>query len=97
MTHRGYKVRQQQTKRKEQSHPIGDKDRTSLNTKMQLDRHLHLNWSNFKPEFSRKQEEDAEAQLLHSNDCVTQWWCSTTTPGTLGVTRHLLGLVSLGM
>ena len=24
-------------------------------------RHLHLNWSNFKPEFSGKPEEDAEA------------------------------------
>ena len=31
-------------------------------------RHLHLNWSNFKPEFSGKPEEDAEAHLLHSND-----------------------------
>ena len=27
---------------------------------------------------------------------MTQWWCFTTAPGTLGVTRHLLGLVSLG-
>ena len=31
-------------------------------------RHIHLNWSNFKPEFSGKLEEDAEAHLLHSND-----------------------------
>ena len=31
-------------------------------------RHLHLNWSNFKPEFSGKPEEDAEAHLLCSND-----------------------------
>ena len=31
-------------------------------------RHLHLNWSNFKPEFSGKPEEDAEAHLLHLND-----------------------------
>ena len=30
--------------------------------------HLHINWSNFKPEFSQKPEEDAEAHLLHSND-----------------------------
>ena len=29
---------------------------------------VHLNWSNFKPEFSRKPDEDAEAHLLHSND-----------------------------
>ena len=27
-------------------------------------RHIHLNWSNFKPEFSGKLEEDAEAHLL---------------------------------
>ena len=31
--------------------------------------HLHINWSNFKPEFSGKPEEDAEAHLLHSNEC----------------------------
>ena len=31
-------------------------------------RHIHLNWSNFKPEFSGKPEEDAEAHLLRSNN-----------------------------
>ena len=31
-------------------------------------RHIHLNWSIFKPEFSGKPEEDAEAHLLQSND-----------------------------
>ena len=30
--------------------------------------HLHLNWSNFKPEFSEKPDEDAEVHLLCSND-----------------------------
>ena len=30
-------------------------------------RHIHLNWSNFKPKFSGKPE-DAEAHLLQSND-----------------------------
>ena len=30
--------------------------------------HIHLNWSNFKAEFSGKPEEDAEAPLLHSNN-----------------------------
>ena len=29
---------------------------------------LHLNWSHFKPEFSGKPEEDAEANLLRTND-----------------------------
>ena len=32
----------------------------------------HLNWSHFKPEFSGKPEEDAEAHLLNTND-----WMST--------------------
>ena len=31
-------------------------------------RHLHINWSNFKPEFSGRPEEDAEGHLLCSND-----------------------------
>ena len=31
-------------------------------------RHIHLSWSNFKPEFSGKPEEAAEAHLLRSND-----------------------------
>ena len=35
---------------------------------MQAHRHLHLNWSNFKPEFSGKPEEDTEGHLLYSND-----------------------------
>ena len=30
--------------------------------------HIHINWSNFKPEFSGKPEEDVEASLPHSND-----------------------------
>ena len=30
--------------------------------------HLHINWLIFKPEFSEKPEEDAEAHLLCSND-----------------------------
>ena len=31
-------------------------------------RNIHLSWSNFKPKFSGKPEEDAEAHLLCSND-----------------------------
>ena len=30
--------------------------------------HLHINWSNFKPEFSGKPDEDAEVHVLCSND-----------------------------
>ena len=29
---------------------------------------IHINWSHFKPEFSGKPEEDAEAHLLRAND-----------------------------
>ena len=36
---------------------------------MQQDSNIHINWSNCKPEFSgRLEEEDVEAHLLHSND-----------------------------
>ena len=31
---------------------------------------VHLNWSNVKPEFSGKPDEDAEAHLLCSNDWI---------------------------
>ena len=31
---------------------------------------VHLNWSNFKPEFSGKPDEDAKVHLLHSNDLM---------------------------
>ena len=32
---------------------------------------VHLNWSHFKPGFSREPDEDAEAHLLHTNDWMT--------------------------
>ena len=32
---------------------------------------VHLNWSHFKPEFSGKPDEDAEAHLLCSNEWMT--------------------------
>ena len=35
--------------------------------------YLHINWSNFKPEFSGKPDEDAEAHLLHSNDWMNAY------------------------
>ena len=31
---------------------------------------VHLNWSFFKPEFSGKPEEDGEAHLLCTNNCM---------------------------
>ena len=42
VTYKGYKVKQWQTERKEQLHPIRDQDRTSLNTKMQPDKHTYI-------------------------------------------------------
>ena len=36
----------------------------------QQQQHLHINWSNFKPEFSGKPEEDAEAHSLCSHDWI---------------------------
>ena len=69
MTYRGYKARQWHTERKEQPQPIGDKGQDQPQHQDAAgQRHLHLNWSNFKPEFSGKAEEDAEAHLLCSND-----------------------------
>ena len=38
------------------------------NQEVAKQQHLHINWSNFKPEFLGKPEEDAEAHLLFSND-----------------------------
>ena len=32
---------------------------------------MHMNWSHFKPEYSRKPEEDVEAHLLRTNDWMT--------------------------
>ena len=34
---------------------------------------VYLNWSLFKPEFSGKSEEDAEAHLLHTNDWMNAY------------------------
>ena len=41
---------------------------------------VHLNWSHFKPEFSGKPEEDAEAHLLITNDWMNthHFWEGTT-------------------
>ena len=36
---------------------------------------VHLNCSNFKPEFSGKPDEDAELHLLHSNDWMNTHHC----------------------
>ena len=49
-----------------------------------------LNWSYFKPEFSGKPEEDAEAHLLRTND----WMETHNFPGVAKVHRFCLTLTS---
>ena len=39
----------------------------------QVQQVVHLNWSHFKPEFSGKPEQDAEAHLLHTNDWMNAY------------------------
>ena len=46
-------------------HPSPSGSTTTHTTSIKI---LHLNWSHFKPEFSGKPEEDAEAHLLRTND-----------------------------
>ena len=54
---------QQQQQQQQQQHQQQIQDLTSPQQQL-----LHLNWPNFKPEFSGKPDEDAEAHLLHSNN-----------------------------
>ena len=48
-----------------------------------------LNWSHFKPEFSGKPEEDAEAHLLRTSD----WMETHNFPKVLKVQRFCLTLI----
>ena len=52
---------QQQQQNQQQQHDQHPQDQTEQ-------QHLYINWSNFKPEFSGKPDEDAEAHLFRSND-----------------------------
>ena len=49
----------------------------------------HLNWSHFKPDFSGKSEEDAEAHLLGTND----WMTTHAFPDDQKVRRFCLTLL----
>ena len=51
--------------------------------------HLHLNWLNFKPEFSGKPDEDAEVHLFCSND----WMNAHHFVDGVGVQRFCLTLL----
>ena len=48
--------------------PNQRQDRTKIKIKSSWTATFTYKWSNFKPEFLGKSEEDAEAHLLHSND-----------------------------
>ena len=50
---------------------------------------LHINWLNFKPEFSGKPDEDVEAHLLRTND----WMTTHDFPEAVTVQRFCLTLV----
>ena len=56
---------QQQQQQQNQQQQLQQQIQDPAGPQQQL---VHLNWSNFKPEFSGKPDEDAEAHLLHSND-----------------------------
>ena len=62
---------QQNQQQQQQQNQQQQQDQQQQNQQQQgqlQQQHLHLNWSNFKPEFSGKPEEDAEVHLLCSND-----------------------------
>ena len=60
---------QQQNQQQQQSQPQHDQQQQNQQQQDQpQQQHLHLNWPNFKPEFSEEPEEDAEVHLLCSND-----------------------------
>ena len=65
---------------------------------------VYLNWSHFKPEFSGKPDEDAEAHLLHTNDWMTTHYFlegvkvqrfSLTMLGEAGLWYQSLGSINI--
>ena len=60
----------------------------------QQPQHLHINWSNFKPEFSGKPDEDAEVHLLPTNDWMNTH-CFANDVTVQGFCLTLLGEASL--
>ena len=84
MTYKGYKVKQWQTERKEQLHPIRDKDRNNLNYKMQSDKDIHISTGQI-----LKPEEDAETHLL----CSIDWMNAHCFDEDIKVQRFCLTLL----
>ena len=63
--------RQQQQQQNQQQHQQNQQEQHQQQIQDlagQQQQVVHLNWSNFKPEFSGKPDEDAEVHLLCSND-----------------------------
>ena len=59
----------QQQQQKQQQQQQQPKQQQQIKGQAGLQQQLvHLNWFNFKPEFSGKPDKDAEAHLLCSND-----------------------------
>ena len=78
------------TERKEQPCPIKGKGKEQPQHQDAVrQRHIHLNWSNFKPDFSGKPEEDAEAHLL----CLNDWMEAHCFDEEIKVQRFCLTLL----
>ena len=60
--------RQGQSQQPDQRQGQNQQNQQQQNQDAAGQQHLHINWLNFKPEFSGKPEEDAEAHLLHTSD-----------------------------
>ena len=58
---------QNQQQNQQQQNQLQNQQQQSQDAARQ--QHLHINWSNFKPEFSGKPKEDAEAHIL----CFNHW------------------------
>ena len=54
---------QQQQQQNQQQHQQDQQQQNQQQQDQPWQQHLHLNWSNFKPEFSGKPDEDAEVHL----------------------------------
>ena len=72
------KNQQQNQQQQQNQEPVG-----------QQQQHLHINWLNFKPEFSGKPEEDAEAHLL----CSIDWMNASCFVNGIKVQRFCLTLL----
>ena len=83
-----YKDRKIVSKEMAEEGAVAPNERQGQNQEAAGQQHLHINWSNFKPDFSGKPE-DAEAHLLCSND----WMNSHCFDDDVKVQRFCLTLL----